>query len=283
VTEFPWLDWRIRAEVWKILRDVTGKAARIMASALPPAQAQRLIDAARELEDGYASMRWRELVAMAWASWRLSRPVRARPKTKESPEKRLGDYALGYIAPEPEEIAPPVKRVNPWKGGRVVEGYARGAFALLMPDLETGKPRSVSALFYTNGSGQLGPLSSLSQRGIGLFTRTQPPADKTTFKGPKRRDPKTGATQQWALSQHWYPAAMCGRRTATSARRGQSVAHGVLHELVPWLFEKSPPPAEMLEAAAAQAASVEGGLPSEGVPTQAAPAVPCVPGPAPPD
>ncbi|MBZ0233041.1 MAG: hypothetical protein K8M05_11985, partial [Deltaproteobacteria bacterium] len=36
VTEFPWLDFRIRAEVWKILRDVTGKAARILVAALPP-------------------------------------------------------------------------------------------------------------------------------------------------------------------------------------------------------------------------------------------------------
>jgi hypothetical protein len=282
VTEFPWLDWKIRAEVWKILRDVTGKAARIMASALPPAQAQRLIEAARELEDGYASMRWRELVAMAWASWRLSRPVRARSQTKESPEKRLGDYALGYLAPEPEEIAPPVKRVNPWKGGRVVEGYARGAFALLMPDLETGKPRSVSTLFYRNGSGQLGPVSSLSQRGLRLFTRVQPPSDKTTFKGPKRKNAK-GQTEQWALGQHWYPASMCGRRTATDARRGRSGAYGVLQELVPWLFEQAPSAGALVEAAEEHEDALAGTVPSaEPAPSVEAPS-PSVPEPAPPD
>ena len=285
VTEFPWLDFRIRAEAWKILRDVTGKAARIFVAALPPAQAQKLIEAARELEaeGGYASVRWRELAAAAWASWRLSRPVRARPKTKDSPEKRLGDYALGYLPPEPEEIAPPVERVNPWRGGRVVEGYARQAFALLLLDVETGKPRSLSSVFYTNGSGQLGPLAAVSQKGLGLFTRVQPPAAKTSFKGPKRKNPKTGQAEQWALSQHWYHASMCGRRTATSARRGQQVAHGVLRELVPWLFEKAPSPTELLEAAAAQEASVEGTAPAEAPLSPPAPSSPDVPGPAPPD
>ena len=284
VTEFPWLDFRIRAEVWKILRDVTGKAARILVAALPPGQAVELIEAARALESegGYASVRWRELAAAAWASWRLSRPVRARSQTKDSPEKRLGDYALGYIAPEPEAIAPPVKRVNPWKGGRVVEGYARQAFALLLPDTDTGKPRSVSSIFYTNGSGQLGPVASVSQKGLGLFTRVQPPAERTTFKGPKRKNPKTGQSEQWALGQHWYSAAMCGRRTATSARRGQDHARGVLRELVPWLFEDAPAAGALADEAQARESAVAGTAPFAGVEPAPAPS-PELPEPAPPD
>ena len=284
VTEFPWLDFRIRAEVWKILRDVTGKAGRILVAALPPGQSEKLIEAARELEaeGGYASVRWRELAAAAWASWRLSRPVRARSQTKDAPEKRLGDYALGYLPPEPEEIAPPVKRVNPWKGGRVVEGYARQAFALLLPDTDTAKPRSVSSIFYTNGSGQLGPVASVSQKGLGLFTRVQPPAERTTFKGPKRKNPKTGRSEQWALGQHWYSAAMCGRRTATSARRGQDHARGVLRELVPWLFEDAPTAGALAEQAAARESAVAGTAPSSGAEPAPAPS-PELPEPAPPD
>ncbi|MCC6877391.1 MAG: hypothetical protein IT378_24005 [Sandaracinaceae bacterium] len=284
VTEFPWLDFRIRAETWKILRDVSGKAARIFAAALPPGQALKLIEAARELEaeGGYASVRWRELAAAAWASWRLSRPVRARSQTKDSPEKRLGDYALGLLPPEPEAIAPPVKRVNPWKGGRVVEGYARQAFALLLLDTGTGKPRSVSSIFYTNGSGQLGPVASVSQKGLGLFTRVQPPAERTTFKGPKRKNPKTGQSEPWALGQHWYSAAMCGRRTATSARRGQDHARGVLRELVPWLFEDAPAAGELADEAQARESAVGGTAPSAGAEPVQSPS-PELPEPAPPD
>lgn len=272
VAAFPWLDFGIRAEVWGILRDVTGRAGRILAAALPPGQGVKLIEAARELEaeGGYASVRWRELAGAAWASWRLSRPVRARSATKDP---------LGL---ESEVTVAPVKRANPWRGGRVVEGYARGAFALLMPDLETGKPRSVSALFYRNGSGQLGPVASLSQKGLGLFTRVQPPAERTTFKGPKRRNAQ-GHTEQWALGQHWYHASMCGRRAATSARRGQEAAYGVLRELVPWLWEEAPSPAELLEDAASRDAALAGLAGSAELPAEPAAPSPSPSEPKPPD
>ena len=42
----------------------------------------------------------------------------------------------------------PVKRKNPWSGGRVVDGYAREAFCLLMRSVQTGECMSISKLFY---------------------------------------------------------------------------------------------------------------------------------------
>jgi len=151
-TAFPALDWRIRSEVWAAMRDVTRRRARILAAGLPPAQGAQLVTEAKriahehEVSDGYATVRWRELVAAAWVSWRLSRPIRSR-------SRGAGDHQRSRA------------RENPWAGGRVVDGYAREAFCLLMQDIRTGQPMSKSKLFYANGSGQLGVFAYLSTRG----------------------------------------------------------------------------------------------------------------------
>ncbi len=266
---FPTLDWSIQREVWALMRDPTGRKARIFAAALPPAQADELITEAVMIAraapqiDPYASPRWRELVAAAWASWRLSRPVKARSKTVDDEHTRLGDYVLGNVPPDPAGLRPPVKRENPWAGGRVVDGYARQAFCLLIRDLRTGQPLSMSKLFQVNGSGELGAVKYLSGK---LYTRYQPRADRSRYVGPVKRGPdgrvlldKHGRPQRYALAQHWYHASMCGRRTAVAADRGQRAAGSVLRTLCPWLFKDEPPPGALLEELSAHAAEVEGG------------------------
>lgn len=266
---FPALDWSIQREVWALMRDPTGKKARIFAAALPPAQAEVLIDEAMWIaralpqEDPYASMRWRELVAAAWASWRLSRPVRARKKTVDDGHTRMGDYVLGNVPPDPEGLLPPVKRENPWAGGRVVDGYARQAFCLLIRDIRTGEPLSMSKLFQVNGSGELGAVKYLSDR---LYTRQQPRADRSRYVGPAKRGAdgrvlldKYGRPQRYALAQHWYHASMCGRRAAAAADRGKGEARSVLRVLCPWLFKDEPTAGALLEEQSARAAAIEAG------------------------
>lgn len=286
---FPALDWNILSVTKAILADVTGRRARILAASLPPPQAEQLIRDAvriaqeRDLEEGYATLRWRELVAGAVASWRLSRPVRARGASKDPEPEPVGDALLGLLPPavgaDEEPLKPPVKRENPWKGGRVVDGYARQAFCLLMRDLRTGAPMSVSKLFYTNGSGEQGVFGYLATpkpatRGsrlpridgvLGLYTRFQPRADKSKYVGPPKKGPdgqplrdKDGNVQRYALCEHWYHRDMCGRRAATQADRGDAGSRSIIGELCPWLFEVEASAEELLDEAAQDAGSVEG-------------------------
>lgn len=288
---FPELDWRIRSEVWPLMRDVSGRKARIFAAALPPAQAEQLILEAERLgqeigggiEAGFRSLRWRELVAGAWVSWRLSRPVRARDHRAGVERAQLGDEALGYVPPPLGLPAVPVKRKNPWAGGRVVDGYAREAFALLMRDIQTGECLSINKLFYRNGSGTQGvfgylatpaPEGASGRRSralsgvLGLYTRWQPPAATSKYVGPPKRGADGqplldafGNVQRYALSEHWYHARMCGRRAAAQSDRGNASATGVLRRLCPWLFEGDKTPEQLVEELAARELAVEGGAP----------------------
>lgn len=283
---FPELDWRIRSEVWAAMRDVSGRKARIFVAALPPAQAWQLVGEARriagelEIEDGYRTLRWRELAAGAWASWRLSRPVRARDTKPGAERAQTGDEALGYVPPPLGVPAVPVTRKNPWAGGRVVDGYARQAFALLMRDVQTGESMSVNKLFYRNGSGIQGvfgylatpaPSDSNGRRSraidgvLGLYSRWQPPAWKSKFVGPPKRGAdgqplldRNGNPQRYALSEHWYHARMCGRRAAAQADRGNVAATSVIRELCPWLFDADKAPEELLQELAQLGAATQG-------------------------
>jgi len=285
---FPALDWRIKSEATGVMADVTGRRARILAASLPPSQAKQLVrDAAeiakeRGLEEGYATLRWRELVAGALVSWRLSRPVRTRkPPTKDKDRLGAADYLLGLIPADVgydgEPLKPPVKRENPWAGGRVVDGYARQAFCLLMRDLRTGTPMSASKLFYRNGSGEQGVFGYLAtpkpeRRGsklpridgvLGLYTRWQPRADKSKYVGPAKKGSdgevlrdKNGHVQRYALCEHWYHRDMCGRRAATQADRGVSEARSLIGELCPWVFDTEASGEELLEELDERAASL---------------------------
>lgn len=283
---FPWLDYRIRAEVEPARRDVTGRKARMLAAGLPPAQAERLVAEAERIaeelgvEDGYRTVRWRDLVAAAWISWRLSRPVRASDvKPAAEREAQTGAEALGEEPPKIGVPAEPVKRPNPWAGGRVVDGYAREAFGLLMRNLLTGEPLANSTLFYVNGSGTQGVFGYLAspapherQRSraldgaLGFYSRWQPPAWKSKYVGPPKLGPDGrplldahGNVQRYALAEHWYHASMCGRRAVTAADRGRAAARGVLHELCPWLFDDEPKAEQLLEDLAQHEAATEGG------------------------
>lgn len=286
---FPALDWRIRSEIGPARRDVTGRKARILAAGLPPPQAERLVREAKriatelEVEDGYRTMRWRDLVAAAWVSWRLSRPVRTRDMKAGEEHAQTGDEALGYVPPPLGLPAVPVKRPNPWTGGRVVDGYARQAFGLLMENLLTGEPLSISALFYQNGSGTQGVFGYLATPApegedrersraldgeLGLYTRWQPPAWKSKFVGPPKKGPdgqplldKNGNPQRYALAEHWYHAGMCGRRSVAQADRGSTGARSVLHDLCPWLFDDEPKAEQLLGDVAQHEAATEGGDP----------------------
>ena len=291
---FPGLDWKIGSEAWGALRDVSGRQARILAAGLPPAQGELLVADAKALalelgleeDEGYATMRWRERVAAAWVSRRLSRPVRAREKEKgKSPDRaRLGALLAKLEMAPDDRLKPPPKRENPWSGGRVVDGYARGAFALLMRDITTGKPLSASKLFYRNGSGDQGPFAYLatpaSEHGersraidgtLGLYTRWQPSASVSKYVGPVKRNAegeilldKDGNPMRFALSEHWYHRRMCGRRAATAADRGNAAAGSLLRELCPWLFEDDASPSELLGGLEALAASTEAAEDAEG-------------------
>lgn len=286
-TAFPALDWRIRSEIGPARLDVTGRKARILAAGLPLEQAERLIDEAKRIEaelkveDGYRTMRWRDLAAAAWVSWRLSRPVRTRDMKPGEECAQTGDQALGYEPPPLGVPAVPVTRKNPWAGGRVVDGYAREAFGLLMPNLLTGEPLSNSALFYQNGSGTQGVFGYLATPApegegpgrsraldgeLGLYTRWQPPAWKSKFVGPPKMGPdgqplldKNGNPQRYALAEHWYHARMCGRRCVAQADRGSARARGVLQELCPWLFDDEPKAEQLLGDLAEREAATEGG------------------------
>ena len=281
---FPALDWRIESQAWAIMRDTTGRKARLFAAALPPGQAEQLIweaaklAAEQGLDEGYATVRWRELVAGAWSSWKLSRPVHARLPTVDDGHTRLGDYVLGNVPPDPDGLLPPVKRENPWAGGRVVDGYARQAFCLLMRDLRTREPMSMSKLFYRNGSGQQGVFGYLAtprpdKRGsklpridgvLGLYSRWQPRADRSKYVGPVKKGPNgepllgpNGQVQRYALCEHWYHRDMCGRRTAAQADRGDVEARSLLRDLCPWLFKLEASATELLNELVERAASVE--------------------------
>lgn len=278
---FAGLDWKIGSEAWAALRDVTGRKARILAAGLPPAQGELLVADAKEiakeleLEEGYATMVWRERVASAWVSWRLSRPVRARKKSKRPALEQLEELMGKLALPPDATLQPPPKRENPWAGGRVVDGYARGAFALLIRNVVTGRPLSVSKLFYKNGSGQKGPLAYLAtpapEHGgrsravdgvLGLYTRWQPAASTSKYVGPVKRDAsgevlldEDGNPMRFALSEHWYHRKMCGRRAASAADRGNAAAGSLIRELCPWLFEDDASAAELVSGLEELAAS----------------------------
>jgi hypothetical protein len=297
---FPALDWRIKSEAWAIMRDVGGRRARIFTAALPPAQGARLVEeAARiaadmEIEEGYATVRWRELVAGAWVSWRLSRPIRARKPMKPDAPTRLRDDAGGNPPLDPEDLVYATRRENPWAGGRVVDGYARKAFCLLMRDLRTGAPMSVSKLFYRNGSGQQGVFGYLAAPApmersgklpridgvLGLYSRFQPRADKSKYVGPPKRGPDgkplldaNGNVQRYALGEHWYHRDMCGRRAVARADRGDGEARSLLRVLCPWLFDAEDSVADLLEESALRRAPTNG-EPRSQTPDEFAPRLP---------
>ena len=116
-----------------------------------------------------------------------------------------------------------MKRENPWAGGRVVDGYARQAFCLLLRDIRTGEPLSMSKLFQRNGSGELGAVKYLSGR---LYTRFQPRADRSRYVGPAKRGADGGGLR--GGRRRWRVLGALEEDDVDRDRRGRrfEIAHG---------------------------------------------------------
>ncbi|MBZ0251220.1 MAG: hypothetical protein K8F93_16315, partial [Burkholderiales bacterium] len=172
----PWVDWRIRSECDRVVRDATGRQAQQRLCTLPGAMRHLTLRLLREGLPEEAS-RWAalktergaRLVACAWATWRLARNVVA-------------------------------GRGQPWAGGKVVDGYARSVWTLLVRT-PRGEPLSISTLWGTHcGSKHVpGPMTLLARAGV--WTRVQPPAHAARYVGPSG----------WAVGQIWLGRRHCGR------------------------------------------------------------------------
>ena len=164
----PWLDWRIRSECDRIVRDASGKCAMNHLVMLP-GRVRRLTHREANKAGGVGSVAGSRVVACAWATWRLSRDVR-------------GGYG------------------NAWAGGKVVEGYARQVWCLLVRGTR-GEILSISTLWGTHcGSNHtLSPMARLARAGV--WTRVQPPGDVARYVGPSG----------WAVGQMWFGRRNCGR------------------------------------------------------------------------
>lgn len=180
----PWIDWRVRSECDAIVRDGSGREAQKRLCTLPGLMRHRTLRVLREgLPEeasrwaGLKTERGARLVACAWATWRLARDV-------------VGG------------------RGQPWAGGKVVEGYARAVWCLLVRT-PRGEALSVSTLWGTHcGSKHVpGPMSQLAR--AGAWTRVQPPAGVARFVGPSG----------WAVGQMWLGRRLCGRRVTPEDER----------------------------------------------------------------
>lgn len=191
----PWLDWRIRSECDRIVRCLTGRRA-LSALVMMPRRISKLIHREANRVGGVASVAGARLVACAWATWRLARDT-------------FGGNG------------------SPWAGGKVVEGYARAVWCLLVRS-PRGEQLSISTLWGTHcGSNhQLGPMARLARAGV--WTRVQPPEDVARYVGPSG----------WAVGQMWFGRRNCGRHV-TDADVAEHGAH--LQELL-WALGLLEPP-----------------------------------------
>lgn len=174
----PALPWDARGECLRIARDRKGQTAIRYAIHLPARQRSILMGLVARV-GGWASRAGRRLVACAWATWRLSRKV-------------VGG------------------RRQRWGGGRVVDGFARQVWCLLVVEPDGSVP-SLSTLWGTH-CGSLhrpGPMALL--RRAGLFTRIQPPASVARFVGPSG----------WAVGQMWYGRTNTGAKPPDDATAAQ--------------------------------------------------------------
>ncbi len=126
-----------------------------------------------------------------------------------------------------------------------VEGFCQNALSWLVPRADGGS-WSRSVLWGPTGpftllgaeARQLGREVS-GESGVGLFTRWQPPAGSARFKGPTKKNPKTGATERFALGQSRYDEPMAGRTAASLARRARGalreLARTVVSVMTPWV------------------------------------------------
>lgn len=159
-------------------------------------------------------------------------------------------------------------------GVYLIEGFCQNALSWLVPRADGGA-WSRSVLWGPNGpfallgaaARQLGREVD-GEAGVGLFTRWQQPAGVAKYKGPTRKNPKTGKLERFAVAQTRYDAPMAGRTALSLARRARGalreLARTVVSVMTPWVplpeprSKKRPPrPEAPLQAPTA----VDGGAP----------------------
>jgi len=152
----------------------------------------------------------------------------------------------------------------------LIEGFCQNALSWLVPRPD-GTSYSRSVLWGPNGpfallgaaSHQLGRAVP-GEAGAGLYTRWQPPAGVAKYKGPTKKNPKTGETERFAVAQTRYDAPMAGRTAVSLARRARgavrALARTVVSVMTPWveLRERKRKVSQRPEEAEEPAQRVEG-------------------------
>ena len=257
VPDIPPLERAVYAVNLLIARDATGKKAREVLSWFPmtqqmviyglgyvaapkvragrsstigradvvgglPETPSELVRALEMIKRDVAPSLWfRRLVAAAWALW----------SHRAAPTEAARKASRGAIF--------------------TVRGFSRAALAWLVPKAD-GTPWSVSTLFRAH-TGPFALLGASARRlgrkrpgeaGAGLFTRWQPPHEAALYKGPWKKNPKTGKKERFALSEHRYDAPMAGRTAKSLARRARGtlreVARALVATMTPWVKLPTP-------------------------------------------
>jgi hypothetical protein len=188
-----------------------------LARAALPETRDELAKALEAIKAEVAPTTWfRRIACAAWGSW----GHRGKPLTKEARQAARGGVYL-------------------------VEGFCQNALSWLVPRPD-GTPWSRSVLWGPNGpfallgaaARQLGRKVE-GEPGAGLWTRWQPAAGAARFKGPTRKNPKTGETERFAVGQARYDEPMAGRTAASLARRARGalreLARTVVSVMTPWV------------------------------------------------
>ncbi|MGE3630433.1 MAG: hypothetical protein AB7P00_10990 [Sandaracinaceae bacterium] len=256
VPDLPPLRPEIRGMNLQVMRDGTGRKARELVARLPIGQQMAIYRLA------YAALpRVRAGTACAFSREELAtaEPLPEAPadlaaalatvRDEVAPSewfRRIACAAWGMWTHRGRALSEKARKAA--RGGVfLIEGFCANALSWLVPRAD-GTPYSRSVLWGPNGPFALlgaaaRPLGRkvLGEAGVGLWTRWQPPVGTARFKGPTRRNPKTGQLERFALAQGRYDEPMSGRTAASLARR----AHGALRALARTIVEAMTPWVEL--------------------------------------
>ncbi len=158
--------------------------------------------------------------------------------------RRIACTAWGVWAHRGHPLSEAAQRAN--RGGVFrVDGYCQGALSWLVPRAD-GDPWSRSVLWGANGPfALLGAAARKLGRtghgpsGVALWTRWQEPAGKARFRGPTKKNPRTGATERFAVATMRFHKSMAGSTAVSLAKRGRgavrAAARVVVEIMTPWV------------------------------------------------
>jgi len=158
--------------------------------------------------------------------------------------RRIACSAWGVWAHRGHPLSEAAQRAN--RGGVFrVDGYCQSALSWLVPKAD-GDSWSRSVLWGVNGPfALLGAAARKLGRaghgpsGAGLWTRWQEPAGRARFKGPTKKNPKTGAIERFAVATMRYDKSMAGGTAVSLAKRGRGAVRAAARVLVtimtPWV------------------------------------------------